>query len=58
MPTDLAGVGERWVVMAVTTPGRAARALVLRGDGPAATDLAVRIARGVPVVVAPPSAEG
>jgi len=56
-PTDLIGFGERWVLMAVRGPG-APRALVLRGDGAAATDLAVRIARGVPVVVEPPAPEG
>jgi serine/threonine-protein kinase len=58
LPTDLVGLGERWVLMAVTTPGRAPRALVARGSGGAATALAMRIARGLPVVVAPPAPEG
>ncbi len=45
--------------MAVTTPGQSApRALVIHGEGTGATDLAAAIARGVPVVVAPPSDEG
>ena len=57
-PTDLIGLGERWVLMAVTTPGKAPRALVIHGEGTSATDLAAAIARGVPVVVAPPSDEG
>jgi hypothetical protein len=56
-PTDLIGLGERWVLMAVSGPG-APRALVLHGEGTTATDLAVRIARGVPVVVAPPVPQG
>ena len=57
-PTDLIGLGQRWVLMAVTTPGKAPRALVIHGEGTGATDLAAAIARGVPVVVAPPSDEG
>lgn len=57
-PTDIIGLGERWVLMAVTTPGREPRLLVIRGDGTAATDLAAAIARGAPVVVPPPSSGG
>jgi serine/threonine-protein kinase len=57
-PTDIIGLGERWVLMAVTTAGREPRLLVIHGDGSTATDLAAAIARGVPVVVEPPSAEG
>ena len=53
-PIDLVGLGERWVLMAVTTPGRAPRALVLHGAGDAPLALASRIGRGVPIVVAPP----
>jgi serine/threonine-protein kinase len=56
-PTDLIGFGERWVLMAVSGPG-APRALVIRGEGSDATDLAGRIARGVPVVVEPPTPTG
>ncbi len=57
-PTDIIGVGERWVLMAVTTPGKAPRLLVIHGDGSTATDLAAAIARGVPVVVEPPADGG
>jgi len=57
-PTDIIGIGGRWVLMAVTTPGKAPRALVIHGEGTTATDLAGAIARGVPAVVAPPSSEG
>ncbi|HTI34717.1 MAG TPA: serine/threonine-protein kinase [Miltoncostaea sp.] len=54
-PTDLIGLGERWVLMVVTTPGKAQRALVIHGEGSTATDLAAAIARGLPKVVEPPS---
>jgi serine/threonine-protein kinase len=57
-PTDIIGIGERWVLMAVTTPGREPRLLVIHGDRSAATDLAAAIARGAPTVVAPPADAG
>jgi serine/threonine-protein kinase len=52
-PTDIIGIGERWVLMAVTTPGTEPRLLVIHGRGTTATDLAGAIARGVPAVVEP-----
>ncbi|HET6691369.1 MAG TPA: hypothetical protein VFG74_10945, partial [Miltoncostaeaceae bacterium] len=57
-PTDIIGIGERWVLMAVTTPGREPRILVIHGGGTTATDLAAAIARGAPIVVEPPAPSG
>ncbi|HTI32594.1 MAG TPA: serine/threonine-protein kinase [Miltoncostaea sp.] len=57
-PTDLIGLGERWVLMVVTTPGKPQRLLVMHGEGTTATDLAGAIARGAPVVVPPPDPAG
>jgi serine/threonine-protein kinase len=54
LPTDLTGVGERWVLMSVTSPGEGPRALVLHGTGAAPSLLAARIARGPQTALAPP----
>ena len=54
LPTDIIGLGERWVLMSVTGPGHGPRALVLRGASGDPTQVAAGIAQGPEKVIPPP----